>query len=402
MTREDTVPKTCPGCVARMLPFRLHARLEVDACRPCALTWFDSGELLRFLSVPSDSVDFAHRTGETRAYGCPRCVDKPLQPISVRRAGTHVLWLCNACTGILIPNDEIARLRASLHARAQHIQHRRAGLAHNGDLSVSRRLARAATQFAAQGRAVMTMPDRPMFLAAVLVFAALVVFTPGVPALFKVYPVLIFHECGHALFSWLSGVPALPTAMGVTFHIGIRVWMVVLAFLCAYAVSTFLFIKAGFRGLAVICAALFCCQFYFSIVVSSQATSKWFLAGGALGECILPALVFLLFPVEMPRRIRWDFWRYVLSVPAGIALVASTRVWIAAGWGKAKLPMGSIVGSDSDGDLSRLKAQFRWSEAFMAHLFMWNSLVCAGLVVAGIAWAVLRERQRRTAPQWRN
>jgi hypothetical protein len=116
------------------------------------------------------------------------------------------------------------------------------------------------------------------------------------------------------------------------------------------------------------------------------------LAGGIAGEFILPCVVLVAFFFPLPDRLRWDFFRFVLLLPAAGTWVASTRLWLDVSRGLRPLPMGSILGvtGDGSGDLDRLISEHGFSPASITHLYLSLAGLTATVLLLAYGWFALR------------
>jgi hypothetical protein len=131
-----------------------------------------------------------------------------------------------------------------------------------------------------------------------------------------------------------------------------------------------------------------------------EASEGWLVAGGAVGEALLPALVLVGFHAPLPERVRWDFWRWILALFAIVALASVAQHDLAIAHGAAPLPMGSFVsGRQGDGDLERLVNEYGWGEAslrpFFGALGTWSLVL--GLLPHPIVLGMRAWRMRGTA-----
>jgi hypothetical protein len=218
------------------------------------------------------------------------------------------------------------------------------------------------------------------------------------------YPVqLQFHELGHALFAWLSSRSALPLPFGFTF------WRIEQSLMTG-ACMLFLLSVLAYRGylerrkFALGLSAALLLAFVFLTLVLEPATSLMLmLLGGIAGEFILSCMVLVAFFFPLPDRLRWDFFRFVMLLPAAGTWVASTRLWLDVSRGIRPLPMGSILGTtgDGSGDLDRLIAEHGFSPASLTHLYLSLAGLTATVLALTYGWFALQGlaalRRRRDA-----
>jgi hypothetical protein len=165
-----------------------------------------------------------------------------------------------------------------------------------------------------------------------------------------------FHELGHAMMAWLSSRAALPLPFGFTFWREQRSPFVGLCMLFLLGVLVVRSDRERSRFGVSVGLCLAAAWFYCSCVLSAARTLELTIAGGIAGEFVLTSLVMVAFYFPLPDRLRWDFFRFLLVLPAASAWLASARLWLGVYRGTAPLPMGSILGTpgDGSGDLDRL------------------------------------------------
>jgi hypothetical protein len=204
-------------------------------------------------------------------------------------------------------------------------------------------------------------------------------------------PRLQFHELGHAMAAWWSGRRALPLPIGFTVWSEERSWLLI----GLEATFTGLLALHGVRErapLPLVFAAVFMVAIAAGLATPLERSEPWVIAAGQIGETLLPALVVAAFHLPLPRRLRWDFWRWIVGLVALFALASVIRTgWQIAG-GTRPLPYGSFVGDQSDGDLNRLIDQYGFTEEGLRSLFGWLATAAFGIAfgthfaVAGRRW----------------
>lgn len=157
---------------------------------------------------------------------------------------------------------------------------------------------------------------------------------------------------------------ALPLPCGLTFWSFERSPILV-------AAEVLLPILLAFHGvrtrnlLAVVAAAVGVLTVAVGLWTPLEASESWLVAGGCVGEIVLPALAAAAFHLPLPAKLRWDFWRWLVMAVALFALASVARAWWEIEAGTRPLPFGSFLsGRDSgDGDLDRLIRDHGWTEA---------------------------------------
>jgi hypothetical protein len=216
------------------------------------------------------------------------------------------------------------------------------------------------------------------------------------------YPVQIqFHELGHAVFAWLSSRAALPLPFGFTFW---RESQSVFTGAC----MVFLLGVLGYRGLregrkfAVALAGLLLAVFtILSLFVHKETSLMLMLAGGIAGEFALSTLAIVAFFFPMPDRLRWDFFRFLVLVPAAGTWLAAAELWRGVTRGERPLPMGSILGTpgDGSGDLDRLIADHHFTPEGLASGYYSLAGLTATILILTYGWFALRALRELRAPR---
>lgn len=205
-----------------------------------------------------------------------------------------------------------------------------------------------------------------------------------------------FHELGHALVAWLSGRAALPLPFGFTFW---REEQSVFTGCC----MAFLLCVLFFRALrerrpfgAVVALVLLSSFVLLAVVLPPDRSRMLILLAGLAGELVLTSLVMVAFYFPLPDRLRWDFFRFLLLVPAVAAWLSAVQLWAGVARGTTALPTGSILGTpgDGSGDLDRLMAEYSFDEHALSVLYgrlTWLTLLCLALVYTLFALRAVRK-----------
>lgn len=205
------------------------------------------------------------------------------------------------------------------------------------------------------------------------------------------FPVQIqFHELGHALPAWLSGRAALPLPFGFTFWREQQsLWTTLLMLLLAG-----LFVWRGAREsrpfAMLVGTALVLATIWLSWVVPTARSRMIVIVGGGAGELLLPCLLLVSFYFPLPDRLRWDFFRFLVVLPAAGSFWASLRMWLAVRDGSQAMPIGSLLGREGSGDLERLIAEYDFSAPELADLYLQLSVLAAALLLATYGTFALR------------
>ena len=228
-------------------------------------------------------------------------------------------------------------------------------------------------------------PSAPKQFAVLSALGVALALIPVASSLVWYFFCIPFHEFGHAIGAWMGGFFAFPLGAflpmaGVTFWHGTQSGAVILVWLGAWVLWTYshlriegrLAVQLGILVLAASGTAMFLAGPY------RQEELK--VAGGILGEFLLPGLVIALYPERLHPKLFWGFFRVPLLVAAVAGGVRSAVLWLSVARSGA-LPMGSFLngGSDPNGDLQRLTAEFGWAASTLPH----RMLIC-GVAVGGV------------------
>jgi hypothetical protein len=276
---------------------------------------------------------------------------------------------CPRCEGVWLDGGELERLQARLRRR------------------VPPRPPAAPSTAAAAGATASMMPrfsERfPFDVPAVNAFALPIAFAIALAlnqtsARVLLYPFqIVVHELGHAMSAWLSGRIAVPLPMGITFWgpPNLFVSLLVTGLLVAYGVVAW----RERRHFAVATAiALLTLQVCLSWLVTDSVSEMWITFGGIGGELLISTFLVVAFYYRAPDRLRWDFWRFVLLLPAACAFTLQALLWERAATNTAHIPMGSALSAtrDGSGDLEKLVQVYGWSIEQIVHAYRLLAFVC--------------------------
>lgn len=200
-----------------------------------------------------------------------------------------------------------------------------------------------------------------------------------------------FHELGHALASWLGSRFALPLPF---FTVWSNDQSLPFGLALAGVLGWFGFHswREGRRFGVVVAGALLAAQLGLSCFVSARTSLMCQILGGGLGEIVLGGLVLVAFHFPLPARLRWDFWRWPALLPGGVCFGHAALTWIAAARDTRRIPWGSAIGDESDGDMNRLVHGFGWSATELARFYLGG--VCVGALLIAAAYVLALGRWR--------
>ena len=156
-----------------------------------------------------------------------------------------------------------------------------------------------------------------------------------------------------------------------------------------------------------------------AVVLPAERSRMLVLFGGLAGELVLSTLVIVAFYVPLADRRHWEFFRFVLLLPAVACWLAAVELWVRVGRGTRDLsslarparfdPTGSYLGTpgDGSGDLERLMSEFHFDQVALSGVYGRLALftvACVGLtygVRALLAVRTLRPLHRFTTDRGR-
>ena len=316
--------------------------------------------------------------GHGEALRCPSCTGD-LESEEVRQARDHEVLACRACAGLWLDEATCTALRARPAAAPGASARDRP---REGDLprDEDRPIASEPSRLGAAGRPEAPRhAESPVFapgpakelaaLAAMFGLAWLFVGTRLGEALAYLCRIQ-FHELGHALVAWSTGRRAVPLPLGWTTWSLERSYVLVAMQLVFCALLAILGIREK-KALALGAATALATLLAWGLSTPLEASEVWVVAGGTVGEALLPALALLAFHAPLPERLRWDFWRWPLALLAVVALASVSRDDLAIGAGLRPIPFGTfLTGRQGDGDLERLVNDYGWAHASLGPLFL--------------------------------
>ncbi len=368
----------CPRDGASLVPIAIGAT-EVERCPTCrgVLASASGLEALVGEKVVSRPAEVAL---DDTGPACPRC-GGAMRAEEARGAVGHTLFVCGACARTWVEEEALAALRARRPPVPPASRAAPPRDARGTDASP----ATEASPFA---------PGPLAELAALLVLLGVAWLSAwsrvGESLAFLVR--MQFHELGHALVAWSTGRRALPLPIGVTSWSLERSEVLVTALVWLVLLLAVWSVRAKKRG-AAIAAAVLGAVIVAGLATPLETSEPWLVAGGHIGEILLPALAMLAFHAPLPPRVRWDFWRWALAIVAVFPLVWALGDDLAIGAGTQALPRGSfITGDAASGDIERLLADHGWTEDGLRALF--GRLAIAALligvlphpIVLGVRW----------------
>lgn len=339
------------------------ARLE--RCATCRGVWGERAAIEALTGGPwvarVTSVSLGEVAPHELAPACPIC-DGALESAETADAPGREVLACAACAKWWVDLAVLDAIRAKRRASAPPPAPMTATAPAVAPAATDAR-APASFEPEAQPTPFMLAPI-PELIAIPLLFAlAWLVASTQFGELLATFPRIQFHELGHALVAWSTGRRALPLPCGFTFWSLERSPLLVLAEIVFCA----LWLAHGLRTRnrpAALGAMMVGAILGVGLATPLDASEPWLVAGGGIGEILLPALATAAFHLPLPRRARWDFWRWLVLLAALFALASVVQMWWDIASGAREMPFGSFLsGRESgDGDLERLVNDYGWTE----------------------------------------
>jgi hypothetical protein len=381
----------CPACIGSPLtPFTVRGDVTVELCHGCKGMLVDERAFEQLSgacdigTLGGDGVDLAG------LGACLRCNTLNWQWRSLAGELGAGLGMCGTCGMIWFRAGELDRLQRHLLAEKRRARRAstRAPKACDAPTTVSGAPRRDGEPFEpiSFDEGIGNRLGAPLALVLGVAFCA----TPS-GQFFGALVSMPFHELGHALVSWLSSRFALPLPF-------FTVWSNEPSLLFGLALGGlsgwfgFHAWREGRRFGLVLAGALLSAQLWLSCFVSARTSLMCQILGGGLGEIVLGGLVLVAFHFPLPARLRWDFWRWPALLPGGVCFGHAALTWIAAARDSRRIPWGSAIGSESDGDMNRIVRDFGWSAAELSRFYL--AAACVSALVIGAAYALALGRWR--------
>jgi Zn-finger nucleic acid-binding protein len=369
--------------------------ISVELCAQCRGLFLDRNEIRQLVgggSLAKATEVVPVSLGDEMGMRCPKCIDPAMQPLRVKGADDVGSWQCRSCGGLWLGDGAFFHLARALRTslRAPRIL---APLtpSHSTPVSKRARLTHSRSQY---DQGMENLIAVPLVLLLGMLFCStnfgrLLAFLVGMP----------FHEIGHAAASWLSSRIAIPLPFFTFWYddqsvlMGLIVASVLgwLLFHTYREKNWFMLASASVMTLAWAVA---------TFLVPPSLTLMWQILSGALGELVFGAFILVAFNFALPDRLRWDFWRWIVLIPAGLCFTQATLLWRTVSSDVSQMPWGSAVGSESDGDMNRLVQQHGWTANGLADFYL--NVAYLGLIALAIAYTYsayrFLERKRGKSP----
>jgi hypothetical protein len=368
----------CPSC-----GLSLETNENVLFCPTCKLSLHDAATFGASLGVWPD----AHTHG--------RCldvqIDRVAEPIGIcpgcergelrygRLAGER-LAKCLGCGALWLGGAALARVRATLTRQAAR---------NPGDALGPNRSQVGASEPLHPLDASHFEYDTPR-VNAIALPAALAL---GVLAQLMGFEIFVFattsmwaHELGHAVVAWLGGFVAIPLPF-VTLHASEdRTFLGATLLTLAIAVGAVFAFRRRAWVLLTLLGGLALLQLLLSLVLNPAQATKWVIFAGLGGELVIPTLWMVAFYQRLPGR--WDFWRYPFLAASGVTFVRGLFLWTRVMSGARSMPHGSMVGSESEGDVERLVRFYHFTEPGLTQAYFALAWGCFAILACVYAFRV--------------
>jgi hypothetical protein len=203
------------------------------------------------------------------------------------------------------------------------------------------------------------------------------------------------HEWGHATAAWLAGHQAIPLPFGFTPIAAERSLFVYFGVLFLLGVTIWTGWRESKRWVMGVAIGLGLVQFWMTWVLSRETALMWFSFAGVGGEFYLSTLLMVSFYFPLPQRFRWDFWRYVLLLPAANCFWHIFGLWRKIRQGTAEIPWGSLFGGagDSNGDMNQLNEVYSWSIAQIISTYNHIGNLCLFVLMGVYVFFVIKQNR---------
>ena len=370
--------------------FEASPGVEVELCAQCRGLFLDRDEIR--LLVGGGSLAKATEVvpvslGDDVGMLCPKCVDPAMQPLRVKGAEEVGSWQCRSCGGMWLGEGaffELAKALRSLPPAPRILAPLTAS--HAPPITKGPRLTHSRSRYDEGVENLIAVPG--------VLLLSLWVCSTNLGRLLASMVGMPFHELGHAAASWLSSRIAIPLPFFTFWYDDQSVLM---GLIVAGVLGWLLFHTYREKNWFMLSSAsvLALAWAVTTFLVPPSTTLMWQILSGALGELVFGAFLLVAFHFALPDRMRWDFWRWLVLIPAGLCFTQATLLWRTVSTDVSQMPWGSAIGSDSDGDMNRLVKQFGWNANELADFYL--TIAYLGLTALAIAYtyAAYRFLQRK-------
>lgn len=370
--------------------FEASPGVSVELCAHCRGLFLDRHEIRELVgggSLAKATEVVPVSLGDEMGMRCPKCIDPAMQPLRVKGADGVGSWQCRSCGGLWLGDGAFFHLAKALRTslRAPRILAPLTA-SHAPPVSKGPRLTHSRSQY---DQGMENLIAVPVVIVLSLLFCStnfgrLLAFLVGMP----------FHEVGHAAASWLSSRIAIPLPF-FTFWFDDQ--SVLMGVIVASVLGWVLFHTYREKNWFMLASASVVTLAWAvtTFLIPPTRTLMWQILSGALGELVFGAFILVAFHFALPDRLRWDFWRWIALIPAGLCFTQATMLWRTVSSDVSQMPWGAAIGSESDGDMNRLVQQHGWTANDLADFYL--NVAYLGLIALAIAYtyAAYRFFQRK-------
>jgi hypothetical protein len=196
------------------------------------------------------------------------------------------------------------------------------------------------------------------------------------------------HELGHATVAWLGSHFAIPIGAIIPV-IAYTSWsesQSILMFLIVFgaiAAGAYFSFREKKPYPLLLCMLAFILQINLTFMKSHDQWEMLATYGGVAGEFVLGTIFVVSFYYEMPRLVRWDFYRYFFLVIGMYAFYSAFHLWNRIDLGIHDIPFGSFLGGpgDANGDMDKLHDIYKWSRSDIIWHYIRMGRFCAALML---------------------
>ncbi len=344
-------------------------------CTPCKAISLRRGDLANLTLSEKDLPDVPWDAANQSTMNCSTCPTDKLLEVVYSKDFPEPLYHCKACQGVLLSHESLGRIRR-----------------HRLKLEIKKD---GFNEWLDPKEGIITLMAFPASIIVAWICDLLVL-----PAMLLKGINIQFHEFGHAITSWLTGVPAIPLAV-VTLPFPLPKP----AAYCIFALSLFYWAnkgrQEGLRAFTSLFYGLLAVQVYLTFMVNTETARMLVIMFGTMGEFLIPLALGLMFFYQLPKFWNWNALRYVGLFVALYCLKNNQEYWGDIVKGKIPMPFGTLVGGvgDTAGDMDRLVREFGWSEAYLSRLFNLTAHLCTWTLWGHFGYYLI-QRVRKENPKF--
>jgi len=359
--------------------------VQVELCTHCRGLFLDRHEIRELVgagSLGKATEVVPVSLGDEIGMRCPKCVDPAMQPLQVKGAEDAESWQCRRCGGLWLGDGAFFALARALQTSRRPVRFVTAPAP--SAAPITRDGPHLEHSRSRHDRGVGNLVGVPVAL-----LSSWLLCSTSLGRLLASLVGMPFHELGHAAASWLSSRIAIPLPF---FTYWFDDQSVLMGLLVVGALGWLMWhtYRENNRFMLGVAGAVLAAWAIATFLISPTTTLMWQILAGALGELVFGGFLLVAFHFPLPDRFRWDFWRWLAIIPAGLCFVHAALLWRTVSADVSQMPWGSAVGADSDGDMNRLVQQFGWSANDLADFYLAVAYACLAAVAAAYLYAAYR------------